>query len=101
MRKYKRLAIYIWIITIVIWLVTLIAFYETEWPLLTSGIAIGASIWATVFISFPPKYNGVLQYDSDVNDHTEKWNLIVNGEPSQWTTMDELIIKVEERRDDI
>ena len=58
-------------------------------------------IWATIFNCITPKYNGALQYDSDVNEHTEKWNLVVNGDPSEWPTLDEIVLKVEQRKDDI
>ena len=100
-KKYRRLANYIWLLSLVVWLVTFIFFKDTPYPTLTSGIVIGTMIWATIFNCITPKYNGALQYDSDVNEHTEKWNLVVNGDPSEWPTLDEIVLKVEQRKDDI
>lgn len=100
-KKYRRLANYIWLLSLVVWLVTFIFGKGSPVPILSSGVSIGVSIWAAIFNCITPKYNGALQYDSDVNEHTEKWNLVVNGDPSEWPTLDEIVLKVEQRKDDI
>lgn len=100
-KKYRRIANYVWILSLVVWLVTFIFFRDTPYPTLVSGIFIGNTIWATIFNWVSPKYDGALQYVSDVDENTEKWNLVVNGDPSEWPLLDEILLKVEQRKDDI
>jgi hypothetical protein len=100
-KKFRRIANYIWILLAVVWIVTFIFFKYTPYPILASGILMGDTIWVTIFNCVNPKYDGALQYDSDVNENTEKWNLVVNGDPSEWPMLDEILLKVEKRKDDI
>lgn len=103
MKKYKKIAIIAWVLSLVLWLVTFIFMKDSPLNLdvLFAGLLIGMTIWVNIFFFKPVKYNGALQYDSDVNELTEKWNLVVNGDPSEWPTLDEILLKVEPRKDDI
>lgn len=101
MKRYKKIFIYILLIMAAIWVGMLIFTDSVEWAMYFAGTVLGIAICTNVLIFIPAKYNGALQYDSDVNEHTEKWNLVVNGDPSEWPMLDEILLKVEKRKDDI
>jgi hypothetical protein len=101
MKRYKKIFIYILLVVAAIWIGMLIFTDSSEWTMYFAGAGLGVAICINVLNFIPVKYNGALQYDSDVNEHTEKWNLVVNGDPSEWPMLDEILLKVEQRKDDI
>lgn len=101
MKNYKKIFLCVLVVAIVFWVAMLIFSRSAEWTMYFAGIVLGVVICFNTLYLFPIKYNGALQYDSDVDENTEKWNLVVNGDPSEWPTLDEIILKVEQRKDDI
>ena len=101
MKRYKKIFISILVMAAVIWIIMLIFSKNSDAIMYCAGVVLGVVICTNVLNFIPAKYNGALQYDSDVNEHTEKWNLVVNGDPSEWPTLDEIVLKVEQRKDDI
>jgi len=98
MKKLRSIGIIAFLVSLLIWVATFILFNHTIWPLVMAINIVTNICWNALLMFYRPNYDGALVFTD--YDKKEIWRLVVNGTPDDWPKKDELILKVEKKKEE-